>query len=392
MEVAHISKLKYFSSGVSIYKHDKRVGYCFFKIAIFCIFFSLQITSLTTLQARLATIESRLTIITMSLKSEFKLVTGAEATSLQISAGFSTVTSTSEASSTFLLVLQSVTVNMEAMMGVLSTLDTLVSDGAHTHDHGHHAKGSHFLKRLQQFFLVIEEDISSPAIAALSFGITQMQQLTFTEEEITELKSFQENTARVMVRMKLSLAFFNSQFKVLTGADASEKQILAGDASASVANVAKQSEFNLKVLTENANIAAKNSMLCGAIARDAVQATSSGSVEMTAMELNTLVMKLFTLINKDFLFVTGISALMVQIESAKLTTALTEQEGEMVNRIVLKLDHLVMDIGVSIQVIHMQHFVLTGIPAFVAPTGEKKTINLLLQMREHTVAYQVCGC
>ena len=325
----------------------------------------------------------------MSLKSEFKLVTGAEATSLQISAGFSTVSSTSEASSTFLLVLQSVTVNMEAMMGVLSTLDTLVSDGAHTHTH---AKGSHFLTRLQHFFLVIEEDISSPAIAALSFGITQMQQLTFTEEEITELKSFQENTATVMVRMKLSLAFFTNQFKVLTGADPSEKQILAGDASASVANVAKQSEFNLKVLTENANIAAKNSMLCGAIARDAVQATSSGSVEMTAMELNTLVMKLFTLINKDFLFVTGISALMVQIESAKLTTALTEQEVEMVNRIVLKLDHLVMDIGVSIQVIHMQHFVLTGIPAFVAPTGEKKTIDLLLQMREHTVAYQVCGC
>ena len=328
----------------------------------------------------------------MSLKAEFKLVTGAEATSLQISAGFSTVSSTSEASSTFLLVLQSVTVNMKAMMGVLSALDTLVSDGAQTHDHGHHAKGSHFLSRLQEFFLVIEEDISSPAIAALSFGITQMQQLTFTEEEITELKSYQANTTMVIGRMELSLVFFKSQFKVLTGADASEKQILAGDASVSVAQVAKQSEFKLKVLTENSNIAIKNAMLCGAIARDAVQATSSGTVQMTAMELNTLVMKLFTFINEDFLFVTGISALMVQIESAKLTTALTEQEGEMVERIVLKLDHLVMDIDVSIQVINMQHFVLTGIPAFVAKTGEKKPIDLLLKMKQHMVAYQVCGC
>ena len=113
---------------------------------------------------------------------------------------------------------------------------------------------------------------------------------------------------------------------------------------------------------------------------------------MTAMELNTLVMKLFTFIDKDFLFVTGISALMVQIESAKLTTALTEQEGKMVERIVLKLDHLVMDIDMSIQVINMQHFVLTGIPAFVAKTSGKKTIDLLLKMKEHMVAYEVYGC
>ena len=72
-------------------------------------------------------------------------------------------------------------------------------------------------------------------------------------------------------------------------------------------------------------------MLCEAIALDAISATASGTVEMTAAESFALVFNLYTLISADFLYVGEIQTLMIQIQSVKLTVALTEEEVSQVD-------------------------------------------------------------
>ena len=60
---------------------------------------------------------------------------------------------------------------------------------------------------------------------------------------------------------------------------------------------------------------------------------------------------------------------MSQIRTAKLTKELTYEEYLMVIQIVTQLDILVVEISVSIQVISIQYFVITGEVIVIASSG-----------------------
>merc|ERR1719422_2425690 len=92
-------------------------------------------------------------------------------------------------------------------------------------------------------------------------------------------------------------------------------------------------------------------VLYEAIAVDPIVATASGTTVMTAMDLFALVDTVFTLISADFLYVGEIQALMLQIQSAKLSVALTEAEFTQVNFVVTQFSILVINIETTIVVV-----------------------------------------
>merc|ERR1712012_728177 len=107
----------------------------------------------------------------------------------------------------------------------------------------------------------------------------------------------------------------------------------------------------IDILTLNMESAETAQMLCEAIALDAISATASGTIEMTAMQLFAIVTQVYTLISADFLYVGEIEALMIQIQSAKLTVALTEAEISQVSVIVSQFAILIVDIQSTIAVV-----------------------------------------
>merc|ERR1719150_3633745 len=92
-------------------------------------------------------------------------------------------------------------------------------------------------------------------------------------------------------------------------------------------------------------------VLYEAIAVDPIAATASGTTVMTAMDLFALVDSVFTLISADFLYIGEIQSLMLQIQSAKLTVALTEAELTQVNFVVTQFSILVINIETTIVVV-----------------------------------------
>ena len=119
------------------------------------------------------------------------------------------------------------------------------------------------------------------------------------------------------------------------------------------------------------------------IAENAITATASGTVEMTSMQLFTIVMKLYTLILEDFLF-TEVSSLMQEIKSDKLTTALTIEEVKQVQQIIIELDTLVVNIESTIQIITVE---LVGVGA--TASAEQRAMNILMDMHHMTMASKV---
>jgi len=108
-------------------------------------------------------------------------------------------------------------------------------------------------------------------------------------------------------------------------------------------------------------------MLCEAISEDAMEATSSGTMEMSLEELNELVMEFFDLISQDFLSSessggesTYANDLAIKIQSAKLTVALTENELTMVEFIVGRLVNLEGELEGTIHVFLFQYQLITG--------------------------------
>ena len=135
-----------------------------------------------------------------------------------------------------------------------------------------------------------------------------------------------------------------------------------------MADISEENEAKLETLSQNKDAVAETSMLCGRIADDPIGATASGTVEMTSQELCELVEKFYTLISEDYLS-TEATALMSQIESAKLTSELTFEEYVMVIQVVTKLDILVVEISISIQVISIQYLVITGVEITIENPG-----------------------
>ena len=319
---------------------------------------NLQVTSITLVKTTLTTVISRLSLIVASLQADFKSQTGSEATTIQITSGSSSVTSTEEASSAILISLQSLTVNTKSITEVNTVLTSLASSGSVTSEAGEQITGAMFILRLEEFLALVETDFTSVAITSFSLSLTQIT-VTLTESEKTSVTTFQETVTLVLTKISLAITFYKSEFKTLTGFEATEDQISAGDATKTLADISEENEAKLETLSANADSAAETSMLCGRIADDPIGATASGTVEMTTQELCQLVMNFYILISEDYLS-TEATALMTQIESAKLTSELTFQEYLMVIQIVTQLDILVIEINVSIQVISIQYLVITG--------------------------------
>ena len=325
-------------------------------------------TSITLVKTSLTTVISRISLIVASLQEEFKEQTGSEATTIQITSGSSSVTSTEEASSAILISLQSLTVNTKSITEVNTILTSLASSGSVTSEGGEQITGEEFLLRLEEFLALVETDYTSVAITSFSLSLTKIT-VTLTETEKTSVTTFQESVTLVLTKISLAITFYKAEFKTLTGSEATDDQISAGDATKTPADISKENEAKLQALSENKESAAETSMICGRIADDPIGATASGTVEMTTQELCELVMNFYTLISEDYLS-TEATALMSQIESAKLTKELSFEEYLMVIQIVTQLDILVVEISVSIQVISIQYLVITGEEIVITSTGE----------------------
>ena len=316
------------------------------------------------MKTTLTTVISRISIIVASLQADFKSQTGSEATISQITSGStSTEITTTEASSSILVSLQSLTVNEKTITDVKTLLTTLSSSGSIANEGGEEITGAMFLLRLEEFFILIENDLTSAAITTFSLSITKIT-VTLTETEITSIVVFQETIETVLTKITLAITFYKSEFKTLTSSEATEDQITFGDATKTQAEVTAENEAKLVALSENNDRVAETSMLCGAIADDPIGATASGTVDVTTEYLCGLVDELLVLISTNYLSTdTRVSTLMTEIQTARLTTELTFEQYVMVIQSVTRLDILVIEIRVTIQVISIQYLVITGVEA-----------------------------
>ena len=316
------------------------------------------------MRTTLTTVISRISIIVASLQADFKSQTGSEATISQITSGStSTEITTTEASSSILVSLQSLTVNEKTITDVKTLLTTLSSSGSIANEGGEEITGAMFLLRLEEFFILIENDLTSAAITTFSLSITKIT-VTLTETEITSIVVFQETIETVLTKITLAITFYKSEFKTLTSSEATEDQITFGDATKTQAEVTEENEAKLVALSENNDRVAETSMLCGAIADDPIGATASGTVDVTTEYLCGLVDELLVLISANYLSTDArVTTLMTEIQTARLTTELTFEQYVMVIQSVTRLDILVIEIRVTIQVISIQYLVITGVEA-----------------------------
>ena len=348
-------------------------------------------TTLTEYATTLTTVVSRLTIIQADLQLEFSELMGVEATTVQIMSGSSATTEVTVASTSYLVALKAITVTQMAVTQVETMLTTLATSSSSTSSSsmsgGLVLTGEEFLARLQLFFSVLESDITSAAVTAISFTLTQVI-VILTEEEKTLVVEKQEALSLVSSQISQAIVFYSTQFESLTGEVVSKTQILAGDPTTAIDTVAAGNEMNLETMSENAKSVEKTGMLCGAIAEDPIAATSSGTVDMEVMDLFKLIMDLEAFLSEDFLYAGKIAILMMKIESGRLSRVLTEEETTMAMNSVARLDALSFNIRTSMKVLNTQYLTMTGIE-YVIETGtvsvkesaEDIAANLLVEMK-----------
>ena len=231
---------------------------------------------------------------------------------------------------------------------------------------GDQISGHEFLLRLSAFFLVFEEDITSTAITALLVTLTRVT-VELDEEQKMELTYFQDQLEIVSQRVEVAVTFYQDQVETLAGVTATETQMKTGDPVAPLSFMSASKIVKLETLSRNKYLVERVRMLCGDIAEDALEATSTGTMEMAVEELNELVMEFFDLISKDFLTSessgsesTFANDLVIKIQSAKLTAALADTELTMVEFIVGRLVNLEGELEGAIHVFLFQYSLITG--------------------------------
>ena len=231
---------------------------------------------------------------------------------------------------------------------------------------GNQISADEFLLRLSSFFSFFEEDITSTGITALLVTLTRVT-VEMDEEKKTELTFFQDQLKIVSQRVEMAISFYQDQFEDLAGETATETQMKTGDPSASLFFMSSSKIVKLETLSKNKYLMKSVRMLCESIGEDAMEATSSGTMEMTVEELNELVMEFLELISQDFLSSessgsesTYANDLVIKIQSAKLTAALAEAELTMVEFIVGRLVNLETELEGAIQVFFFQYTLITG--------------------------------
>ena len=249
---------------------------------------------------------------------------------------------------------------------VEKTLTILSSEGKLSA--GDEISGDEFLQRLSAFFSVFEEDITSTAITTLLVTLT-MVTVELDEDQKAGITFFQDQLEIVSQRVEVAVTFYQDQFETLAGVSATETQMKTGDPSASLSYMSASKIVKLETLTRNKHLVERVRMLCGDIAEDGMEATSSGTMEMTVEELSELVMEFFELISQDFLSSTSGSSgsestyandLVIKIQSAKLTVALADTELTMVEFIVGRLANLEGELEGAIHVFLFQYQLITG--------------------------------
>ena len=238
---------------------------------------------------------------------------------------------------------------------------------------GDEISSEEFLSRLSSFFHMFEEDVASPRLASPSHLTSLLATLTrvtvtFDEEQRMGLADFQDKLEIVAQRVEIAITFYQEQFEALTGVTATETQMKVGDPSVSLSAMSVRKINKLKSLTKNKYLVEKVRMLWGAIAEDAVDATSSGTMEMTLEELKELVMEFFDMIYQDFLASESCSGsestfandLVIKIQSAKLTEALVDMELTMVDFFLGRLVNLEGELEATIQVFLFQYNLVSG--------------------------------
>merc|ERR1712181_83052 len=310
-------------------------------------------------------IQSQLEIFTKNLKTDFESLTGEEATENQILSGSSeSETTTDDASKTYLMALQSLMVTRQTITEVENMLMILSSEGGLSA--GDLISGDEFLLRLSSFFSLFEEDITSTAITALLVTLTRVT-VTLDKDQKTSLTYFQDQLEIVSQRVEIAISFYQDQFETLAGVAATEMQMKTGDPFASLSFMSASKIVKLETVTKNKYLVERVRMSCEAISEDAMEATSSGTTEMSLQELNELVMELFNLVSQDFLSSessggesTFANDLVIKIQSAKLTAALTENELTMVEFIVGRLVNLERELEGKVQVFLFQYQLITA--------------------------------
>ena len=216
-----------------------------------------------------------------------------------------------------------------------------------------------FITYTQSLITLISHDPTDYQIFVVSTQIISST-VTFSSTDIETLSSVSVTLTVAAVAIEYEITVLSEQITAITGEvltdediDSFEQCTSTEDCHTTVDEAAEESPNDLKsgILVENKESLQIILTLCEAVAADAISATASGTVEMTAVSLFAIVTEVYTLISADFLYVGEISTLVLEIQSAMLTVALTDAELVEVNAIIAQLTVLIVDIEATISVV-----------------------------------------
>ena len=320
----------------------------------------MQISNLTILHTNLTSIESRLTIIIQTIQQNFKNLTDANATSIQIAAGNASVTDAAAAATTFLVHLQAIQVNKLAMEEVNSSLNLLDSDGSLLMTNGQEVTSERFLMDLQNYFMAVNYDISYIWVAAWSARITQVSvTVNKTEFNMTEYK---ERIDHALILFEIATSFYKDQFKNISGVDATETQILTGTASVTANRAAADTVSNLKKIYITRHLVSKVMMLFNSTLTELISENTpverAGSADMNSSQILQLVDQFTRNVSLDYLG-EDIKEQVSEIESAKPATVLNSSDITGTEYALKGLMDLLVNLNGTIHVLHKQYTVIT---------------------------------
>ena len=298
-----------------------------------------------------------------TIQQNFKNLTDAKATSIQIAAGKASVTDAVAAASTFLVELQAIRVNKLAMEEVNSSLNLLDSDGSLLMTSGQEVTSERFLMNLENFFMAVNYDISLIYAAAWSAGITQVSvTVNKTEYNMTE---YQERIHHALVLFEIATNFYKQQFKNISGVDATETQILTGTASVTVNTATANTVSNLKKIYITRHFVSKVMMLLNSILTSLISENTpvekSNRADMNSSQVLQLVYQFTRNASLDPLDYLGqdIKEQVSKIESAKPASVLNSSDITGTEYALKELMDLLVTLNGAIHILHKQYTVIT---------------------------------
>jgi len=314
-----------------------------------------QIIKLTISKTELTIISTRIEILIVNIKEEFKTLSGAEATDIQIGAGDSAVTDASLAASTFMQSLQIMTINKEAITMVQTTLSGAAGG---TLSEGEVMEASVFMEMIMKFFSLISQGYSTSAIAVMSFAITNVR-VTLSAEQITMITEYQLTITQILVKISISMSFHQAQIKVLAGSEATELQISVGDSSATIESVT-EAQIKLYGSIDSNKVSVETVFtLISDISQNGISVTVSGSKEMTASEFYILIVQFFKTVSGNY--AADLVEMTTKITSAKITSEMSQFELTSISVIMDKTETFFLGfMRMTLKLICFQVEVMTG--------------------------------